>query len=180
MIVTTIVHSGDVWATAADVHDFLGDTAMVDAYYHEGVGIVTITRQTGPGREGVVFLQPNHKLISSDGGVTFEIKPVVINPEHEIERLQGAVDSWRARWLEESKEADRMGLLADRLESEVRELTAQLAEAKARLQAVWTLKVWKDDLNRGFVFSDELAHAVDPDLFPEPKPIRLDAEEAAA
>lgn len=174
MIVTTIVHSGDAFDVAADVKQFLGDTATVGIYRHEGIPVVTIDREGEP----TAYLQRNHKLVSTDGGATFEIKPVVTNPEHEIERLHGAVDSWRSRWLAESKEADRMGRRADRAESEVQELTAQLADAKARLQSVSLLRVWKDSMGRGFVFSNELAHAVDPERFPEPKPIRLNTKGA--
>ncbi|ACU71898.1 hypothetical protein Caci_2989 [Catenulispora acidiphila DSM 44928] len=64
--------------------------------------------------------------------------------------------------------------LADR----VRELEAQLGDAKGRIQAVRMVKVWHDDLGRGFVFSDELGHAVDPEIFPKPVPVRLDGGES--
>lgn len=181
MIVTTIAHDGNVHAAANCVHNFLGDKAAVGIYYDDdSIGYVKITRVNADGGEYVTLMPPSHRLVTTDGGATFRIEEVVINPAHEIKRLQDAVDSWRARWLEESKETDRMGQRSDRLESEVRDLTAELAEAKARLQAVSLLRVWKDNLGRGFVFADELGHAIDPERFPEPKPIRLGAKEAAA
>lgn len=72
---------------------------------------------------------------------------------------------------EESQEADRLGRRADDLETENRDLSA-------RLRAVSLLKVWRDSLGRGFVFSDELGHAVSPEYFPEPKPVRIETEGA--
>jgi cell division protein FtsX len=49
-------------------------------------------------------------------------------------------------------------------------------EAKARLTAVRLCKVWRDNLGRGYVFTDELAHAINPDIHPAPVPVRLDKE----
>lgn len=48
-------------------------------------------------------------------------------------------------------------------------------EAKARLDAVRLCKVWHDDLGRGYVFVDDLAHAVDPDTYPAPAPARIES-----
>ena len=53
-------------------------------------------------------------------------------------------------------------------------------EAKSRLNAVRLCRVWHDDLDRGFVFVDELAHAVDPDTYPAPTPVRIEPKGSAS
>lgn len=60
------------------------------------------------------------------------------------------------------------------LAARVHELEAQLHNANVRLAAVRTCKVWTDNLGRKFVFADELGHAIDPEHFPKPAPVRLD------
>lgn len=172
MIVTTIIHLGDAIATAEDVREILGDTVAVGIYYgDDSIPSVRITCTDAVHGQRIQFLPPNHKLVTTDGGATFRVEEVVTNPAHCIAKLERAVDTWRQRWLEESQEADRLGRRADDLETENRDLSA-------RLRAVSLLKVWRDSLGRGFVFSDELGHAVSPEHFPEPKPVRIETEGA--
>lgn len=66
----------------------------------------------------------------------------------------------------------------EQVRNESAEWKRRAERAEARLQAVVMCRVWKDDLGRGRVFADDLRHAVDPELYPEPVSVRLDSDAA--
>ena len=72
------------------------------------------------------------------------------------------------------KQAKALVAMKEHLDSVV----AEYQKAKAKLHAAGTCKAWTDDLGRKFVFCDELYHALEPELWPEPKPVRIDDEVA--
>jgi len=63
-------------------------------------------------------------------------------------------------------------------EAELKKVRAELQDAKAKLLRAGLCKAWTDDLGRKFVFCDELYHVLEPELWPEPKPVRLDGGES--
>lgn len=85
------------------------------------------------------------------------------------ERIKAVTDEAA---IEIRRRDDVIAELRIQLEIQVRK-AERGREAEAALRRIQMLKVWRDNLGRGFVFSDELGHAIDPSRFPAPAPARI-------
>lgn len=98
----------------------------------------------------------------------------------EIEQLRESAKAHRAY----VKDAEKRRQVQRQTEADLRQaneelegLRAELHKAQDKVRAAGQCKPWIDDLGRKFVFCDELYHALEPELWPEPKPVRLDRGE---
>jgi len=90
----------------------------------------------------------------------------------EIEQLRKDAEvAEKRRRVQRQTEADLR-----RANTELETLRAELRVAQDKVRAAGQCKAWTDTLGRKYIFCDELYHVLKPELWPEPKPVRINDE----